>query len=97
MVRNATFGLNLVVLSKKSEFFIKWTHFFFIKSAENGSFFINMNIGINGRIYTPVEMIAFFPTCQDQLLNEVDKLERHVLALGSRLRQVKLEFDPKLQ
>ena len=34
-------------------FFIKWTQFF-IKSAKNGSFFINMNIGIKWRIYTPV-------------------------------------------
>ena len=25
---------------------------FFIKSAKNGSFFINKNIGINGRMYT---------------------------------------------
>ena len=33
-------------------FFIKWTQFF-IKSAKNGSFFINTNILINGRIYTP--------------------------------------------
>ena len=39
-------------LSKRSEFFIKWTQFF-IKSAKNGSFFINTNILINGRIYTP--------------------------------------------
>ena len=35
-------------------------------------------------------MIAYFPTYQGQLLNEVDKLERHVLALENRLRQVRL-------
>ena len=37
------------------------------------------------------EMIAYFLTYQGQLLNEVDKLERHVLALENRLRQVKLK------
>ena len=37
------------------------------------------------------EMIAYFLTYQGQLLNEVDKLERHVLALENRLRQVRLE------
>ena len=52
MVRNGNFGPNLVFLSKKSEFFTKWTQFF-IKSAKNGSFFINTNILINVRIYTP--------------------------------------------
>ena len=52
MVRNANFGLNLVVFEQKIWVFIKWTQFF-IKYAKNGSFFINMNIGINGRIYTP--------------------------------------------
>ena len=40
-------------LSKKSEFFYKMDPVFFIKSAKNGSFFINTNILINGRIYTP--------------------------------------------
>ena len=35
-------------------------------------------------------MIAYVPTYQGQLLNEVDKLEQHVLALESRLKQVAL-------
>ena len=39
MVRNANFGLNLVVFEQKIwVFFIKWTQFF-KKSAKNGSFF----------------------------------------------------------
>ena len=54
MVRNANFGLNLVVFEQKIwVFFIKMDPVFFIKSAKNGSFFINMNIWIKWRIYTP--------------------------------------------
>ena len=60
MVRNGNFGPNLVVFEQKIRvFFIKWTQFF-IKSAKNGSFFINTNILINGRIYTPVMRVASF-------------------------------------
>ena len=38
MVRNANFGLHLVVFEQKIWVFIKWTQFF-IKYAKNGSFF----------------------------------------------------------
>ena len=37
-------------------FLYKMDPFFFIKSAKNGIFFINMNILINGRIYTPARV-----------------------------------------
>ena len=53
MVRNGNFGPNLVVFEQKILFSYKMDPVFFIKSAENGSFFINTNILINGRIYTP--------------------------------------------
>ena len=42
-----------VYIIPKNWVFYKMDPVFFIKSAKNGSFFININIGINGRIYTP--------------------------------------------
>ena len=53
MVRNGNFGPNLVVFEPKIRVFYKMDPVF-IKSAKNGSFFINTNILINVRIYTPV-------------------------------------------
>ena len=53
MVRNVNLGPNLVVFEQKIRVFYKMNPVFFIKYAKNGSFFINTNILINGRIYTP--------------------------------------------
>ena len=70
MVRNGNFGPNLVVFEQKIRAFYKMDPVFFYKICWKWQFFINTNILINGRIYTPAtsKAIMMVSTCFQGLL-----------------------------